>query len=411
MKTETEILIVGGGVAGLSAAAAFAAAGRRVICVDRASAEAGLNDSRTTAFLRPAVDLLTEAGVWPRVASEVASLDIMRLIDAGGRENKAREIGDFNAAEIGAPPFGWNIPNAAMRRALGESLAETPGARLTHEAALETLTLRRDAAIARLSTGETVRASLVIGADGRESRVRALAGISARRWSYGQKALVFTVSHDEPHANVSTEIHRTGGPFTLVPMPDGPDGPRSSVVWMERAAEAERLLSLPEDAFTEALNARALGVLGPLTLASRRAAWPIIGLLAARLTAQRAALVAEAAHVVPPIGAQGLNMSLGDIAALKAALGEGEAGAPGALAAYQRRWPELAARVAGVDALNRAAMAGAQPFRDLRRLGLAGLIRARPARHLAMRLGLGVGEARADERKEDRGETPRLRPR
>ncbi|MFN3258925.1 MAG: FAD-dependent oxidoreductase [Pikeienuella sp.] len=390
MNSETDILIVGGGVAGLTAAALFAASGRRVTLADRESAEAGMRDSRTTAFLRPAVDLLEEAGVWPLLAAEIAPLETMRLIDAGGRENKAREIGDFVAAELGQPGFGWNVPNSAMRRALRERLSGLPEACILNEAALEALTVRRDCAIARLSTGETIRARLVIGADGRESAVRRLSGIHARRTEYGQKALVFTVAHEEPHRAVSTEIHRTGGPFTLVPMPDGPDGPRSSVVWMERSAEAERLLGLPEPEFEEAANGRSLGVLGRLRVVSHRAAWPMISLMAQRLTGPRVALVAEAAHVVPPIGAQGLNMSLGDLAALRAAMGEGDAGAPAALARYARRWPELAARVAGVDALNRAAMAEAQPLRDLRRLGLGALIRVRPARRLAMKLGMGV---------------------
>ncbi len=390
MRAETEILVVGGGVAGLSAAVVFAAAGRRVLCVDRDPPEAGLKDSRTTAFLRPAIDLLTEAGIWGRLEGKTAALDLMRIIDAGGKENRAREIGDFNAAEIGPSGFGFNVANAAMRRALRDRLAELETATLRHGAALEALTIRRDAALARLSTGEAVRADLVVAADGRGSRARSLAGIGARRWSYGQKGLVFTVSTEEPHRNTSTEIHRTGGPFTLVPTPDGPDGPRASVVWMERAGEADRRMALPDAEFEAAANERSLGVLGRLRLVSSRAAWSIEALIADRLAAPRLALVAEAAHVVPPIGAQGLNMSLGDIAALRDALGEGPAGAEAALARYARRRPELLARVLGVDALDRAAMAEAQPLRDLRRLGLGALIRAQPARHLAMRLGMGL---------------------
>ncbi|MEO0362276.1 MAG: FAD-dependent monooxygenase, partial [Pseudomonadota bacterium] len=266
------------------------------------------------------------------------------------------------------------------------------GATLRAETAVEGLLARRDEAVATLTGGETVRARLAIGADGRDSAVRRLAGIEARRWDYGQKALVLTVAHDRPHDGVSTEIHRTGGPFTLVPAPDGEDGrPRSSVVWMERAAEADRLAALETTGFEAALNARSLDALGPLTLVSDRAAWPIISLIAHRLTAPRVALIAEAAHVVPPIGAQGLNMSLGDVAALMAATGEGDPGRAEGLGRYQRRWPELAARVAGVDALNRAARTDLQPLRDLRRLGLGAISRVTPVRRLAMRLGLGVG--------------------
>lgn len=390
---KTDILVVGGGVAGLSATAHFAAQGRDVVCIDAAPAGAGARDTRTTAFLKPAAALLEEAEVWPLVSGDIAALDTMRLIDAGGVANEAREVADFDAAEIGEPPFGWNVPNAAIRRALESRIDALPNAEMRHGVRLETLTLRRDAAIARLSDGTTARARLVVGADGRDSAVRRLAAIGAKRWDYGQKGLVFTVAHDEPHFGVSTEIHRTGGPFTLVPTPDGEDGPRSSVVWMERAAEADRLIAAPIPEFETALNERALGVLGRLRLVSGRAAWPIISLIADRLTAPRVALIAETAHVVPPIGAQGLNMSLGDIAALGAAIGDasggGDPGAAAALKRYERRRTELAARVRGVDALNRAALTASQPLRDLRRIGLGALSRVRPAKHMAMRLGLG----------------------
>jgi 2-octaprenyl-6-methoxyphenol hydroxylase len=162
---------------------------------------------------------------------------------------------------------------------------------------------------------------------------------------------------------------------------------------METAGEAMRLAALSDAEFEQALNERSLDVLGPLRAISPRAAWPIISLIAHRLTAPRIALVAEAAHVVPPIGAQGLNMSLADIAALRDGIGD-DPGAADSLAAYQRRWPELAARVAGIDTLNRAAMAGAQPIRDLRRAGLGLIARARPVRQTAMRMGLGVRDTR-----------------
>ena len=211
--TDTDILVVGGGVAGLTATAAMASAGWRTLCVDLAPEGAGLKDARTTAFLTPSVDLLSDIGVWDRLAEAMAPLDTMRLIDAGGVTNEAREIADFHASEVSEPPFGWNVANRDMRRALGERLAELPNAEMRHGVSLEALAPRRDGQIARLSDGSRVKAQLVIGADGRDSAVRRLARIGAKRTNYGQKALVFTVEHEEPHQSVSTEIHRTGGPF------------------------------------------------------------------------------------------------------------------------------------------------------------------------------------------------------
>jgi 2-octaprenyl-6-methoxyphenol hydroxylase len=236
----------------------------------------------------------------------------------------------------------------------------------------------------------------VIAADGRDSFLREAAGIGARRWGYGQKALVFTVAHDMAHEGVSTEIHRTGGPFTLVPLPDRDGAPHAAVVWMETGPRAAALAALAPEAFEAELNARACGVLGTLRLASPRRLWPIVSQSAERLDGPRLALVAEAAHVIPPIGAQGLNMSLADIATLRDLVLEARAAArdigdPDLLARYARaRHPDIAMRIAGVDMLNRAAMAETQSLRDLRRAGLRLLHGLAPLRRGAMRLGLGA---------------------
>jgi 2-octaprenyl-6-methoxyphenol hydroxylase len=399
-RIETDILIAGGGVAGLSAAAAFAADGFSVLVVDPVppvtEAEAAGSDLRSTAFLKPSVDLLRDAGLWSRLAPHAAPLRIMRLADAGGREPRIRETADFEASELGAEAFGYNLPNWLLRREMVAHLEALPRARLIAPARVTRLTPRLDAALAQLDDGRQVRARLVVAADGRDSFVREALGITARRWSYGQKAVVFTVAHPLPHEDVSTEIHRTGGPFTLVPLPDRDGGHRSAVVWMETGPRAQALFEMAVPDFEAALNERACGLLGPLTLTSPRRIWPIISQVADRLDGPRTALIAEAAHVIPPIGAQGLNMSLRDIATLRdlcrSARDAGrDIGAPELLARYHRaRHGDILMRVAGVDALNRAAMTGWQPLRDLRRAGLRSLHALRPLRRGAMRLGLGV---------------------
>jgi 2-octaprenyl-6-methoxyphenol hydroxylase len=395
-RIDTEILVAGGGIAGLTATARFAAAGLDVVCVDPAPADLPGTDQRTTAFLQPAVATLERAGAWAAMAPEATALWTMRLLDAGGRERQVRERADFQAREVMDRPFGWNVHNIAIRAALLSRLAELPGARLVDGQTVAGVTPRTTEALARLSGGGQVRARLVVAADGRDSRLRAAAGIKVRRWHYGQKALVFPVTHPDPHQGVSTEIHRTGGPLTLVPMPDRDGRPCSAVVWMVPGPRAAQLSALDDAALGAALTAETMGLFGPLQLAGERAVWPIIGQLAARLDGPRLALVAESAHVIPPIGAQGLNMSLADIEALARLLEEArdtaaDPGAPDLLAAYHRaRWPEMASRVAGIDLLNRAAQAEAQPLRDLRRAGLKTIHDIKPLRRLAMRWGLGV---------------------
>ncbi len=395
-RIETDILIAGGGIAGLAATARLAAAGFDVTCVDPAPAGAPGTDLRTTAFLEPAVQTLARAGAWAGMERHAAALWTMRLVDAGGVERAVRETADFEAREMMDRPFGWNVPNIAARAALVAALARQPGARLIGGATVTDVLSRSVEALARLSDGRQIRARLVLAADGRDSRLREAAGIPARRWHYGQKALVFAVTHPAPHNGVSTEIHRTGGPLTLVPMPDHGEAPCSSVVWMVPGPRAAALAALGDRALAAELTAETMGLFGPLEIAGPRAVWPIIGQIAARLTAGRLALIAEAAHVIPPIGAQGLNMSLADIETLAGLAEAGgtagqDIGGPELLTAYQRRrWPEMAARMAGIDALNRAAQAGAQPLRDLRRAGLKAIHDVAPLRHLAMRWGLGV---------------------
>jgi len=206
--------------------------------------------------------------------------------------------------------------------------------------------------------------------------------------------VLFRSTHPEPHEGVSTEIHRTGGPLTLVPMPDLDGRASSSVVWMVPSDRADRLAALDDAALGAELTAETMGLFGPLTVAGARGVWPIIAQIALRLRGERLALAAEAAHVIPPIGAQGLNMSLADIECLARLIEADRGGDPGAaalLARYEaRRWPETAARVAGIDVLNRFALAEAQPLRDMRRIGLKAIHDLPPVRGLAMRLGMGA---------------------
>ena len=397
MRETADILISGGGVAGLAAAAAFGTAGFRVICVDPTPpvTEAGAEgaDLRTTAILQPGVALLQAAGVWDRLAPHAAALQVMRIVDAGGADPEPRRIKDFDAADVSDAPFGQNLPNWRLRREMVARLADLPKVSFRPGIATKAVLTREGEALVTLSDGARVAARLVVAADGRDSPVRQALGIGVTTIRYGQKALTFAVSHPVPHGQVSTEVHRSGGPFTLVPLPDHQGSPASSVVWMERGAEALRLATLPEAAFEAEANARSCHVLGPLTLLSRRQVWPIITQVADRMAGERVALMAEAAHVLPPIGAQGLNMSLADLAVLLelAMADRAGLGSVAMLDTYQRRrHPEVRLRVTGIDLLNRASMAGTAPLRDLRALALDALYGAVPVRRMLMRAGMGM---------------------
>lgn len=394
---QTDILISGGGVAGLTAAAAFGAAGFKVICVDPTppvtEAKAEGADLRTTAFLHPSIPVLRQAGLWQRLEEFAAPLQIMRIVDAGGPVPEPRLVRDFNASEISDQPFGWNLPNWLLRREMAARLAELPNVDFRPGLATTQLLTRESAAFVTLSDGTRIEARLLLAADGRNSPMREAAGIGLRSFRYGQKALAFSVTHPLPHENVSTEIHRSGGPFTLVPLPDQDGEHASAVVWMERDAEANRLANLPVTEFEAAMNLRSCEILGPLRLRTRRSLWPMAAQIAHRMSSERVALMAEAAHVVPPIGAQGLNMSLKDLTylldlAIKSPFTLGDAKMLGSY--HRARHTEVLARVMGIDALNRASMASAPILRDLRAKTLGTLYALAPVRRVLMQAGLGM---------------------
>lgn len=392
-----DIVVSGGGIAGLAAAAAFGADGKTVLCLDPTppvtEREAEGADLRTTAFLQPAKAFLEEIGLWARLADHAMPLQVMRIADAGGEAPEIRVTKAFNASDISDLPFGWNLPNWLLRR---EFLAHLENLeRVTFRPGISTTRLFTREAEARvtLSDGSKVRCKLVIAADGRNSPMRKAAGIDVKTTRFGQKALAFAVTHPIPHDNVSTEIHRTGGPFTFVPLPDLDGRPSSAIVWMEEGPTADHLMGLDKAAFEEAMTTRSCSLFGPLTLVSRRTIWPIISQEAERLSAERIALVAEAAHVVPPIGAQGLNMSLTDIRVLRDLARDAvdDLGNRAMLDRYhQKRINDIRLRVAGITALNRTSMLSAQPLRDLRAKGLDALYTFQPVRKTLMQLGLGA---------------------
>jgi len=394
---NVDILISGGGVAGLTAAAAFGKAGFSVICADptppMTERDAEGSDLRTTAFLQPSQTLLDQIGLWDRYAPHAAALQIMRIVDAGGEVSEPRLVKEFDASDISEKPFGWNLPNWLLRRELVEFLQDLPNVDFRQSVGTKSLFTRTQEARVTLTDGSLISCRLVIAADGRSSPMRDAAGIGVKTMRYGQKALAFAVTHPQPHQNVSTEIHRSGGPFTLVPLPDYQGKSSTAIVWMETGPEVDRLANLPVPEFEAAMNERSCGILGELTLASRRTVWPIISQVAERMSSERLALIAEAAHVVPPIGAQGLNMSLGDLLALLdlATANPSDLGSRKMLDQYHKtRHGEVQVRVTGIDLLNRASMAHAQPLRDARAMGLNALYSLAPVRKTLMQMGLGA---------------------
>lgn len=394
--THTDVFISGGGIAGLAAAAALGQSGLSVVLADPMppveTAGADGSDLRSTAILQPSRTLLERAGLWDKLAGHATPLEVLRVIDCVGDPPEIKTDRAFRSDDISDAAFGWNLPNWLTRKVLVEAIEAQKSIDLRLGTGFSSLLTREREAIVTLTDGGQVRAKLAIAADGRNSPLREAANISADIIRYGQKALAFVVTHEVSHDNISTELYLSGGAFTLVPLPDVDGEPASAVVWMNDGPDAVALQSLDVAAFSSAATERSCGVLGELTLASPRRLWPIVTQRAQTLTAERVALIAEAAHVLPPIGAQGLNTSLKDVATLlDLAETDGlELGGRDFLDRFAKaREKDIRARATAIDLYNRICRSDTPPVQALRSLGLSVAHDIAPLRRGLMRAGLG----------------------
>lgn len=394
---SVDIFISGGGIAGLIAAASFAKLGFSVLLADPSAPpqtkdEPG-SDLRSTAFLAPGCELLEYIGIWSELAPYATALNRLRVADCRGLPPTIATERMFKPADLNQEQFGWNLPNWLIRKLIAENIQKSGSSELRFGTGFDSLVTRDDEAIVALKDGSRVRARLAIAADGRESPLRQAAGIDVRTTRYGQKALAFVVTHDHPHKNVSSEFYLSGGAFTLVPLADIDGAPASAVVWMEDGPEATRLAALDRETFGKAATERSCGILGALRVVGHRAIWPVVTQLATGMTAKRLAIIAEAAHVMPPIGAQGLNTSLQDIAAL-VNLAESDPGALGTeefLRKYEKaRRGELLGKSRIIDMYNRLCRSNQPPVQEMRGFGLQLVHDMEALRRTAMRVGMGA---------------------
>jgi 2-octaprenyl-6-methoxyphenol hydroxylase len=385
VSTLFDAAVIGGGPAGLAAAIALAQAGARTALVARRAPYA---DNRTTALLGASVDLLETLDVWPRCKGKAAALEVMRLVDDTGRLFRAPEV-RFSCHEIALDAFGYNIDNRSLMLALEERAAEFPDlVRFDDEA--ESVLIEADDVAIRTASAQFLSARLVVGADGRHSLCREAAGIAVIRRDLTQTALTFNVGHARPHRNVSTEFHTPCGPCVFVPLP----GDRSSIVWVAAPAEAERLRALSDEELSAAIEKQSHSILGRMTVEPGRNLFPLAIERPKSFGRDRVALVGEAAHVVPPIGAQGLNLGLRDAATLAEIVADArrqslDIGSPAVLTRYERqRRADVTSRRIAIDLLNRSLLTDFLPVHGARALSLFLVDRIGPLRRALMREGV-----------------------
>ncbi len=379
-RQAPSILVAGAGPVGLSAALLLEQAGYEVTLVSPERPP----DQRTSALFAGTIPLLERIGVWVAIEKDAAPLRSLRIADATRRLIRAPEV-LFRSSEIGLDAFGFNIANRLLMDAL-EAAAEARGISRV-AASVEAIEFGRSEVLASLSTGITIAAALIVAADGRRSRIREAAGIGAGEWRYDQSALVANLRHSLPHDDTSTEFHTEAGPFTLVPL----QGQRSSLVWVDRPAESARRAGLTLVELAAEIEARSSSIMGTVTVEGPAQVFPLAGMSADRLSGDRIVLVGEAAHLFPPIGAQGLNLGYRDVAALGDVLAGpvADPGSAGRLAAYaDARRGDVLARTLAVDALNRTLLSGFLPVQAMRGVGLFLLDRVPALRHAVMRQGV-----------------------
>ncbi|WP_273727709.1 UbiH/UbiF family hydroxylase [Brucella gallinifaecis] len=384
-KPLTEITISGGGPAGMMAALALSAKGYRTALL---GPETDRNDRRTTALMMPAIRFLEEIGVWSDIAPEAAPLASMRIVDATQRLIRSPAV-TFRAGEIDEIAFGYNIPNATLNQKLAEAVENNPAIKRVTQPAIEYRN-NGDHVTITLADGDTLHTRLVVAADGRNSAAREAAGICTRRWSYPQTAVVLSFAHEVEHEDISTEFHTEEGPFTQVPL----KGKRSSLVWVVTPSRAEMLLALDDATLAQRIEDMMQSMLGKVTIDIRPQAWPLSGMVPVSFASKRTILIGEAAHVFPPIGAQGLNLGTRDVETLiKAiAIDPSDPGSARVIRTYDRgRRPDILARTGSVDALNRSLLSPMLPAQIARGVGLEMLRSFAPLRAFFMREGLRPG--------------------
>ena len=391
MTKQTDILIIGGGIAGLSLAILLGGIGINVCLVEPyppAPLKKTRPDARTIALMQSSLNVIRAAGVWEAVAPFAAALKTMRIIDDNA-PGRGKIDAAFDSCEIGLEQYGFNIPNSILRAALYEAASKSKTITLHHEA-FKGYEVDSAHITASFDKGPEIKARLIIGADGRNSPVRTQAGIECHKHEYNQTAITCLINHSQSHNGAATEFHRPSGPLAFVPMP----GNQSSVVWVETPERAADILHLKKEDFIQTLQDLSQNILGGITLEHGPQSWPLCTIKAQSLTAPRMALMAEAAHVMSPITAQGLNLSLRDVAALAETITDAmrlglDPGAQAILSQYaKRRRIDVGTRVFGVDRMNRIVSTDMSIVTDLRRAGLKTVEKIPPLKRLAMRQGL-----------------------
>ncbi|MEM5520535.1 FAD-dependent monooxygenase [Sulfitobacter sp. AS59] len=402
MEFDTDIAIVGGGLNGPALGLALAQIGLRVTIIDRLKSDvrkdAGF-DGRSYAMALTSTRLLDGIGVWGDVAENAQPMLEIKVTDGRAGEGPSPFFMHFDHAEIEEGPMGHMVEDRHLRRALIDATQTTENITLLNGEDVIAQNVDASGVTLTLASGKTVRAKLLVGADGRGSGTAMRAGIKRIGWGYGQTALVCAISHEKPHGGVAHQFFMPPGPLAILPLTEN----RSSIVWSETTENAARINALPDGAYLDVLRPRFGDFLGEISLAGARYTYPLSLSLAHSMVADRVALLGDAAHGVHPIAGQGLNAGMRDVAALAEVIADAlrrgqDVGSATVLDQYQiwRRFDNTALALA-TDSFNRLFSNDSSLLRIARDVGMAAINALPGARRGFIREAAGLT-----------GELPRL---
>ncbi|MDX5360436.1 MAG: FAD-dependent monooxygenase [Alphaproteobacteria bacterium] len=397
-STETDVLIAGGGMAGLSLALALAQGGLSCTVVDALSPEtvtdAGF-DGRVSALAYAVCRMYRALGVWQHMAPHAQPINDIVVTDGTVRGGASPLFLHFDHREIGKEPLGHLVENRHIRLALFAAARDVSAITLIAPGRVTGYSATPDGVTGTLADGRQVHARLLAVCEGRQSPLRAMAGIRTIGWSYRQTGIVTTVAHEKPHHGIAQEFFLPSGPFAILPM----TGNRASLVWTERTELADALLALDAEDFAAELRARFGDYLGAVEPVGPRWSYPLSLQIATDMIAERVALVGDAAHGIHPIAGQGLNLGLRDVAALAEVMAQarGLGLDPGAFDTLERyaQWRrfDTVSLAAVTDVLNRLFSNDIGPVRLVRDTGLWAAGQVAPLRRFFMRhAGGDVGD-------------------
>ncbi|MCV3208216.1 ubiquinone biosynthesis hydroxylase [Mesorhizobium sp. YC-39] len=383
-KTSLDVLVAGAGYVGLAAAVSLKQArpSLAIAVVDAAPAGVWQKDGRASAIAAAACRMLDQLGVWAEIAPEAQAITEMTVTDSRTADPVRPVFLTFDGEVAPGEPFAHMVANRDLNGALRGS-AEKLGIDIIEGVAVSAFDLSGAGVTVHLADGATLKARLLVAADGVNSKLRDMAGIKTVKWEYGQSGIVCTVAHERPHNGRAEEHFLPAGPFATLPLKPSKDGNRSSIVWVERTEDAQKLVDGDDLVFEHELELRFGLKLGEIHLADKPRAWPLGLTLARAFVAPRIALVGDAAHGIHPIAGQGLNLGFKDVAALAEVVVEADRlgqdiGALDVLERYQQ-WRRFDTVQMGVttDVLNRLFSNDIGPLRAVRDIGL-GLVERMP---------------------------------